>query len=434
MWQKDGDTGVPTLVTQDQDPEDCRMTKKKPISRRELLHLAAGTGGLLLAGPLLAACARPVEEAATEVVIPTGTRRVGGQEARTASAAVEEAEVSASPEPTAMAQASQASARPSPAQADALEPTATPEASASGGSSVTKIAFVKTSDRAEGVRTALELLAFNAFGDKQVVLKPNFNSADPPPGSTHDDVLRTLVRQLHAMGADTITVVDRSGMGNTRDVMESKGVFEMGEELGFETVVLDELPPSEWEMMQPKGSHWTRGFPFPRFCLEAEAIVQTCCLKTHQYGGHFTMSLKNSVGMVASHLDGGHDFMNELHQSRDQRRMIAEINFAYEPALVVMDGVDAFVSGGPARGKVVSPGVVVAGTDRVAIDAIGVALLRHFGTTPEVSKGPVFQQEQIARAVELGLGVKEAGKIEWLTPDEESEAYAAQIAGLLTGV
>ena len=184
-------------------------------------------------------------------------------------------------------------------------------------------------------------------------------------------------------------------------------------------------------MVQPKGSYWTRGFAFPRFCLEAGAIVQTCCLKTHRYGGHFTMSLKNSEGMVASHQDGGHDFMNELHQSRSQRKMIAEINVAYTPALVVMDGVDAFVSGGPARGKRVSPEVVVAGTDRVAIDAIGAAILRHFGTTPEVSKGPVFQQEQIARAAELRLGVGQPGEIEWLTPDEESEAYAAQIAGVL---
>jgi uncharacterized protein (DUF362 family) len=297
---------------------------------------------------------------------------------------------------------------------------------------MTRIAFVKTGDRAEGVRKALALLALNPVDSKRVVLKPNFNSADRPPGSTHNDVLRTMVQELYAMGAGTITVADRSGMGNTRGVMESKGVFELGQELGFETVVLDELPPSGWEMVQPKGSHWAIGFPFPRFCLEAGAIFQTCCLKTHRYGGHFTMSLKNSVGMVASNLDGGHDFMNELHQSRSQRKMIAEINVAYTPALVVMDGVDAFVSGGPARGKRVSPEVVVAGTDRVAIDAIGVALLRHFGTTAEVSNGPVFQQEQIARAVELGLGVDDPGQIEWLTPDEESEAYAAQIGGVLS--
>ena len=46
----------------------------------------------------------------------------------------------------------------------------------------------------------------------------------------------------------------------------------------------------------------------------------------------------------------------------------------------------------------------MAGTDRVAIDAVGVAILRHFGTTAEVSRGSVFEQEQIARALALGLG------------------------------
>ena len=41
--------------------------------------------------------------------------------------------------------------------------------------------------------------------------------------------------------------------------------------------------------------------------------------------------------------------------------------------------------------------MVLAGTDRVALDAVGVAILRMFGTTREVSRGRVFEQEQIAR-------------------------------------
>jgi len=38
-------------------------------------------------------------------------------------------------------------------------------------------------------------------------------------------------------------------------------------------------------------------------------------------------------------------------------------------------------------------------------------MLRLFGTTPEVSQGPIFKQEQIARAIELGLGVKYLAQI-----------------------
>jgi len=230
------------------------------------------------------------------------------------------------------------------------------------------------------------------------------------------------------MGTAAITVGDRSGMGNTRKVMRSIGVFELAEELGFDTVVFDDLGADDWVMIHPPNSHWENGFPMARPCLEAEALVQTCCLKTHQYGGHFTMSLKNSVGMVGKKIpNNAHNFMNELHGSKNQRAMIAEINVAYAPALIVLDGIEAFVSRGPSKGKRVSPNVILAGTDRIAIDAVGVALLRHFGTKTKVANGPIFQQDQIVRAVALGLGIDSPEKIEFITGDPDSAAFAENI-------
>ncbi len=298
---------------------------------------------------------------------------------------------------------------------------------------MTRVAFVKTQDRVAGVIKALDLLEINSMKGKDLFLKPNFNSADATPGSTHNDTLSALVRRLQAMGAGRITVGDRSGMGDTRTVMEQKNVFRMADELGFETVVFDELDASGWEMMQVPGSHWQKGFAVARPVLETDGVVQTCCLKTHRYGGHFTMSLKNSVGLAAKWVPGdSHNYMSELHSSPHQRRMIAEVNAAYQPDLIVLDGVEAFVDGGPARGKQVNAQVILAGTDRVAIDAVGVAILRYFGTTPAVSRGPIFQQEQIARAVELGLGVDGPEKIELITDDPDSAAYATQIQEILT--
>jgi uncharacterized protein (DUF362 family) len=283
------------------------------------------------------------------------------------------------------------------------------------------------------VNKALDLLEIHSMEGKDLFLKPNFNSADVTPGSTHNDVLSNLVQRLQAMGASRITVGDRSGMGDTRTVMKQKDVFRMADELGFETVVFDELDASGWEMMQVPGSHWRKGFAVARPVLEADGVVQTCCLKTHRYGGHFTMSLKNSVGLVAKWVPGdSYNYMSELHGSPHQRRMIAEVNAAYQPDLIVLDGVEAFVDGGPARGKQVDAQVVLASTDRVAIDAVGVAILRYFGTTSAVSRGSIFQQEQIARAVELGLGVDGPDKIELITDDPDSAAYAAQIWEILT--
>ena len=323
---------------------------------------------------------------------------------------------------------------------DTPGPIATPEMSATssstptntGGDGTARIALVSTSNRAEGVRRALELLGINPFDGKRVFFKPNFNSADPAPGSTHPEVLTTLVAAIKEMGAQSITLGDRSGMGNTRRVMDQLGVFRLADEMGFNAMVFDELLPEDWLMIQPPDGHWQQGFPFARPCLEAEAVVNACCLKTHRFGGHFTLSLKNAVGMVAQQvLPSKHDYMQELHASAHQRRMIAEINTAYTPALIVLDGVEAFISGGPDRGERVQPEVILAGTDRIAMDAVGVALLRLSGCQTEVSRGKIFEQEQIARAVELGLGVDRPEKIEFLTGDASSAATSDRIREVL---
>ena len=70
---------------------------------------------------------------------------------------------------------------------------------------------------------------------------------------------------------------------------------------------------------------------------------------------------------------------------------------------------------------------ILAGNDRVAIDAVGLALLRHLGYQGVAADGPIFAQEQIARAVELGLGIDGPEKIQFLTDDPDSASYADQI-------
>jgi len=310
--------------------------------------------------------------------------------------------------------------------------TESPTATQAAAGWIGRVSLVRTADRAAGVPRAIDLLGENTVQGKDIFLKPNYNSADPTPGSTHIDVLRALVLKLRQMGAGHITLGERSGMGDTRKVLQQRGVLDLADELDFDTVVFDELAAEDWLRCDSPGSHWKQGFYLPRLVLESPALVQTCCLKTHRYGGHFTLSLKNSVGLAARRLTArSHNFMDELHTSSHQRRMIAEINAAYSPALVVLDGVEAFTNGGPDRGRTVRPEVMLASRDRVALDAVGVAILRLFGTTPEVSNGPVFQQEQIARAVELGLGVDSAEKIELVVEDEAGEDFAAEVQKVL---
>ncbi len=282
-----------------------------------------------------------------------------------------------------------------------------------------KVYVIKTSNRETGIRELLRSFGPVDLSGKKVAIKANFNSADPFPASTHLETLTAIVDFLKAKGAG-ITVAERSGMGNTKKVLEETGVLQLAGNKGFDVVVLDDLE-SGWNRVKHNGSHWKNGFMFPDIFRESDAVVQTCCLKTHRYGGHFTMSLKNSVGMVTRNDPGdGHDYMAELHGSRYQRQMIAEINAAYEPFFVIMDAIEGFSKGGPDTGTLISPGLILASNDRVALDAAGVALLRIYGTTDAVSKGGIFEQEQIARAAELGLGATKPDDIDVIAINEEA--------------
>ena len=177
----------------------------------------------------------------------------------------------------------------------------------------------------------------------------------------------------------------------------------------------------------PEGNHWEEGFQIARTAAEADYFVSTCCLKTHGYGGVFTLSLKLTVGLTPKRL------MRELHGKRqtDMRKMIAEINLGYKPDFIILDGVEGFVDGGPSKGEKKSANVFLASTDRVALDAAGVAVLKDLGSNDAIMGTKVFEQEQISRAVELNLGIGSPDQIEFVTPDRQSKLYAEKLKAIL---
>ena len=272
----------------------------------------------------------------------------------------------------------------------------------------------------------------NEFSGDNVALKANFNSSDPFPASTHIDTLHAITQKLNEANIAGLTLAERSGMGNTRRVLEKMGVFELSDKLGFEVTVLDEENRDKWVKIEKEGTHWVKGFYIPKLFLDSDKVIQTCCLKTHRFGGHFTLSLKNSVGIVAKKLpEGSYNYMSELHVSPYQRLMIAEINKHYNVNLVIMDAIKAFITQGPEQGEVVEPNLILASSDRVAIDAVGVAILRNYGVKTNISKGRIFEPEQIKRASELEIGVTSAQEIEIVPLNDESHGDAESIMKIL---
>ncbi len=294
---------------------------------------------------------------------------------------------------------------------------------------VSRVALLETDNREHGVKASLRALKTNPLRGKDVLIKPNFNTADLTPGSTHNDTLVALVEEVWEMGAKSISLGERS-FPLTREVMEEKGVVPIMDKMDVKVIDFDDLDDKDWVAFKPKRSHWAHGFRIARPILDAECLVSTCCLKTHQFGGIFTMSLKLHVGVVPTSRHG-YDYMRELHSSPHQRKMIAEINEPYQPSLVVLDGIDAFVDGGPATGKRAKGEVFLASPDRVAIDAVGVAILKLLGSNEEIMKPKIFEQEQIARAAELGLGASSPSEIELIPADEKSKGYRDRVVEIL---
>ena len=112
--------------------------------------------------------------------------------------------------------------------------------------------------------------------------------------------------------------------------------------------------------------------------------------------------------------------------------MIAELNAPFKPDLIILDGIDAFVDGGPTDGKRARGNVFLTSTDRVAIDAVGVAILKLLGSNDQIMKPTIFEQEQISRAVEIGLGASSFSEINVIPADDQSREYRNRVVEVLS--
>src|SRR4030067_1544960 len=148
-------------------------------------------------------------------------------------------------------------------------------------STASRVALVKTGDRKNGVKTSLKVLNINPVKGKNVLIKPNFNTADITPGSTHNDTLVALVEEIWGMGAKSISLGERS-YPLTREVMEKQGILPSMKKLNVKVVSFDDLEEKDWVLFKPKKSHWPNGLWISRPILDAERLISTCCLKTLQ--------------------------------------------------------------------------------------------------------------------------------------------------------
>ena len=118
--------------------------------------------------------------------------------------------------------------------------------------STSTVVLAKTADRKEGIKASLKVLGINPAKGKHVLIKPNFNTVYPAPGSTHNDTLVGLIEKLWSMGAKSISVGERSPP-LTRQVMEEKGILPILEKLNVRVIDFDDLKDRDWVECTPRG-------------------------------------------------------------------------------------------------------------------------------------------------------------------------------------
>jgi len=254
----------------------------------------------------------------------------------------------------------------------------------------------KFSSSKEAILNSVSLIGgFNKViqrGDK-VLLKPNFNTADPPPGSSDPDFVKAVIELLYEHGAKKVVLGESSMLRlSTRKVLKETGMLKKAEEAGAEVVIFNE---GKWKKVATGGTY-LKNVSLPETALESKKVVYTCCMKTHRFA-KFTFSLKLAVGFMKP------SERMQLHM-RHLEEKISELNLVVHPHLIIMDGKKCFISGGPTTGELRNPGLVLASGDRIALDVEALKTVAAFEGSS--LRNDPWSYTQVRRAVELGLGVK----------------------------
>ena len=231
------------------------------------------------------------------------------------------------------------------------------------------------------VRQALELIG--GLEDKvrpgaHVVIKPNLFAPYPPPVSVDRRVIASVVRLAREAGAGRVTVLEGVSVGTlmkrvrpapgcglargfkTLEVMELLGVRQAVEEAGGEVMGVEDTATVPVEIPGGVALHRVN---YPRVVLEADCFINLPAMKTHTMT-MVTLSLKNLQGL----LDQGGRYFS--HRDDLDQHMV-DISKIRKPDLTILDGLLAMEGMGAGEaGSPVEMGVILAGCDPVALDAV----------------------------------------------------------------
>jgi len=202
-------------------------------------------------------------------------------------------------------------------------------------------------------------------------------------------------------GARKVIVGERSAYLDTWKVLETAGIVRAAKEAGAEVrifgtngwrVIFDR---KAWRRVKAPGGRYLHTVSIAKEALEIKKIVYVPLIKTH-HAADFTGAIKLSMGFAKPFFD------QITFHFRRLREKLAELMLVVKPDLIIMDARKVFISGGPAKGEMRTPNLILASGNQVAIDVEGVKILQNYSGNS--LKDNVWDLVQIKHAVELGQG------------------------------
>jgi uncharacterized protein (DUF362 family) len=282
-----------------------------------------------------------------------------------------------------------------------------------------RVALARAADFASheaAIRQAVALaggLAFIRPGET-VLLKPAVNSTNRYPATTDPETIWIVAKLVLEAGGEPFVADRTMFLRSTAAAFQETGIRDAAAQAGIACRSLED--DGTVAIRHPLAEHWWgNAIRIYAPVAQADHIINLCTPRTH-FAGDFTMALKNNVGVVnaLSRLP--------MHLPWGLKDRLAEINLVVRPSLIVMDGREGFSDGGPDWGDLVRPGFISAGSDPVAVDAVGLAQLRLAGANDTIGEGSIWQIPLLKRAAEIGVGIGSGDAIALVGADSAAEA------------
>ena len=235
-----------------------------------------------------------------------------------------------------------------------------------------------------------------------ILLKPNYNTADAFPGSSDPKFMKAVIEMLYEAGAEKVILGERTAFLHSRRVLEQAGIVKVAEETGAEVRIFGKdgwhalFDRQGWRPVRVPRGRYLRKVSLAREALELQKIIYAPLIKTH-HAAVFTGSIKLSMGFVKPFFDQMAFHLRHLHEK------LAELGLVVRPDLIIMDARKVFIKGGPAKGELREPNMILASGNQVAIDVEGVKTLQSYPGNSLERRDP-WKLVQIEHAVDLGLG------------------------------